>query len=44
MVTTEVIKIEEQTKKFLDALKIHKRETYDDVLNRLIKEFGEVGK
>lgn len=37
MVTTTTIKVSEKTKKLLDAIKIHPRETYDDILKRLIK-------
>lgn len=32
------IKISLKTKKKLDELKIHHRETYDDVINRIIEE------
>jgi predicted CopG family antitoxin len=37
------IRISEETKKILDELKMHPRETYDDVLRRLLqkKEVGE---
>jgi len=38
MVATEGIKISEATKKGLDKLKIHPRETYDDVITRLVEE------
>lgn len=42
MVATEGIKISEETKKGLDNLKIHPRETYDDIISRLVeKEGGE---
>lgn len=36
MVATEAIKISEATKKALDDLKVHPRETYDDVINRVV--------
>ena len=38
MVATEGIKISEETKRGLDNLKIHPRETYDDSISRLIEE------
>ena len=38
MVATEGIKISEKTKKGVDNLKIHPRETYDDVISRLVEE------
>lgn len=38
MVATEAIKISEATKKALDERKVHKRETYDDVISRLVEE------
>ena len=45
MVADKPIKISEATKKGLDKLKIHPRETYDDVINRLVEEGKkEVGK
>jgi len=34
------IRISEETKKILDNLKIHPRETYDDVLKRLLQKNG----
>ena len=34
---TKQIKIDEKLKKRLDKLKIHKRETYGDVIKRLIE-------
>ncbi len=37
MVTNKLIKVNELTKKMLDKIKIYPRETYDDILNRLIK-------
>ncbi|MCP8315537.1 MAG: hypothetical protein H3Z51_01555 [archaeon] len=33
-----VIKVSEETKKVLDEIKIHPRETYEDVIKRLIEE------
>ena len=38
MVATEGIKISEETKKELDNLKAHPRETYDDVISRLVEK------
>ena len=35
MVVTEAIKIEKETKKKLDKLKSHKRDTYDDVIDNI---------
>ncbi len=35
--TTQPIKIRRTTKAALDVLKVHPRETYDDVLRRLIE-------
>lgn len=36
MVVSASIKIETKTKKKLDSFKIHQRETYDQLLNRLL--------
>lgn len=41
MVADEGIKIRETTKKDLGNLKVHPRETYDDVVTRLVKENKE---
>ncbi len=41
MVKTTVIRVSIETKKALDSLKIHPRETYNDVLKRLIKYWIE---
>ena len=38
MEQTTTIRIKIKTKEFLDTLKEHKRETYDDLLNRLGKK------
>jgi len=38
MVADRPIKISEITKKGLDELKVHPRETYDDVIARLVEE------
>ena len=35
---TTTIQLGEDTKKALDVLKVHPRETYDDVLKRLIEK------
>jgi len=37
----KLIGIEEETKNRLDILKEHPRETYEDVINRLIKYYQE---
>lgn len=37
MVTTKPIKVDEEVKTFLDKKKIHIRETYNDVLRRLLE-------
>lgn len=34
----KTIKISERLKKQLDNIKIHKRETYNDIIERLLKE------
>lgn len=36
MKAEKLIKVSEETKKTLDDLKIHPRETYDDVVQRLL--------
>ena len=38
MVDTTTIKVTTSTKKDLDALKVHPREPYDDVLKRILIE------
>lgn len=38
MVADKPMKVSEATKKALDDLKEHPRETYDDVISRLVKE------
>ena len=43
MVADKLIKISEPTKKDLDNLKEYPRETYDDVVARLVKENKEKG-
>jgi hypothetical protein len=37
MVDTTTIRIKLKTKKRLDLVKLHPRETYDDIIKRLIK-------
>ena len=37
MVTT-TIRVDEDVKKMLDSIKIHPRETYNDILKRLIEK------
>ena len=39
---TQQIKLKEKTKNKLDELKIHHRETYDDVVVRLLQKKGGV--
>jgi len=39
-----LVKVSEETKKRLDSLKIHHRETYDDVIRRLIEFFEKSAK
>ena len=39
MITT-TIRINKKTKLILDDLKIHSRETYDDLLNRIIEHLN----
>ena len=41
MVADKLIKISKTTKKDIDNLKTHPRETYDDVVTRLVKEKKE---
>jgi predicted CopG family antitoxin len=41
---TTTIQVQEQTKKMLDELKEHPRETYDDVLMRLCRKALEASK
>jgi len=41
MVETTTIRIEDDTKAMLDAIKIHPRETYNDILRRVIKIIGK---
>ena len=36
---TEPIRVRKETKEELNKLKIHPRETYDDVITRLIEEY-----
>ena len=35
------IRVHEDTKKLLDEIKVHPRETYEDVIRRLIKAWKE---
>ncbi|MBS7610692.1 hypothetical protein KEJ27_00540 [Candidatus Bathyarchaeota archaeon] len=35
------IKVKEETKKKLDELKVHPRQSYDEVINRLIERWGK---
>jgi len=38
MVAEDTLKVRETTKKELDDLKIHPRETYDDIISRMIEK------
>jgi len=38
MVETTTIRITEEVKKQLDKIKIHPRETYEDIIKRLLKD------
>ena len=40
MVADKPIKISDKTKQKLDDLKLYARETYDDVISRLVKPAG----
>lgn len=37
MVTTKPIKVDEEVKETLDNKKVHPRETYNDILRRILK-------
>ena len=37
MVTTKPVKVDDEVKKILDKKKIHPRETYNDVLRRILE-------
>ena len=39
MPVTEPIRVRRETKEELNKLKVHPRETYDDVITRLIEEY-----
>ena len=39
MPATEPIRVRRETKEELNRLKVHPRETYDDVITRLIEEY-----
>ena len=40
MVTTKPIKVDEEVKSKLDSLKKYKRETYNDIMRRVLKLNG----
>lgn len=40
MVATKPIKVDEKVKETLDSMKIHRRETYNDILRRILKLNG----
>jgi len=41
-VTISTIQIKEETKKTLQSMKLHPRETYEDVIERLIEDLSEL--
>ena len=41
-VTITTIQIKEETKKTLQSMKLHPRETYEDVIDRLIEDLSEL--
>jgi predicted transcriptional regulator len=41
MATT--IQVSERVKKHLDRLRLHPRESYDDVIDRVLEDFEELG-
>jgi predicted transcriptional regulator len=43
-VTISTIQIKEETKKRLQSMKLHPRETYEDVIERLIEDLSELDK
>jgi len=42
MIANKIVKVSEKTKLDLDALKVHHRETYEDVIRRLLGEEEEM--
>ena len=40
--TITTIQIKEETKKTLQSMKLHPRETYEDVIDRLIEDLSEL--
>ena len=42
MITSKLIRVSEETKNQLDKIKEHHRETYDDLIIRLIKEMKKI--
>ncbi|MHB8359823.1 MAG: DUF7557 family protein [Thermoplasmataceae archaeon] len=40
--TISTIQIKEETKKRLQSMKLHPRETYEDVIERLIEDLSEL--
>ena len=41
MIANKIVKVSEETKLKLDALKVHHRETYEDVISRVLEEREE---
>jgi predicted transcriptional regulator len=41
-VTISTIQVKEETKKRLQSMKLHPRETYEDVIERLIEDLSEL--
>jgi len=42
MAKEKAIRISEETKKALDDIKVHNRETYDDIVQRLLERRGRL--
>ncbi|MHB1813096.1 MAG: DUF7557 family protein [Thermoplasmataceae archaeon] len=42
--TISTIQIKDETKKRLQSMKLHPRETYEDVIERLIEDLSELDK
>ncbi len=40
--TTSTIQVKEETKKTLQSMKLHPRETYEDVIERMIEDLSEL--
>jgi predicted transcriptional regulator len=42
-VTISTIQVKEDTKKTLQSMKLHPRETYEEVIERMIEDLSELG-